>query len=72
MTMKEAVVALLTGAQSTYTAAQLQAILIEEAGRWFKLASLSSLLKKLVDHGTLARDENFGPRGGYGYHMRNT
>jgi len=35
-----------------------------------KLASLSSVLKKMVDERKLVRFENLGPRGGYGYALR--
>lgn len=69
--MKEALVAYLMGSRSTHTATQLSSILTE-CGHRAKLSSLSSLLKKLTDSGELIRTENFGPRGGYGYSLRNT
>lgn len=37
-----------------------------------KLSSLSSLLKKMTDENVLERIENYGPRGGYGYRLRQT
>lgn len=35
-----------------------------------KLSSLSSLLKKLTDENVLVRFEGVGPRGGYGYRLK--
>jgi Fe2+ or Zn2+ uptake regulation protein len=35
-----------------------------------KLSSLSSALKKMYDAGELERQENVGPRGGYGYRVK--
>ena len=68
MTMRKAIIAFLRGSKATYTATQLRSILME-AGHPFKLSSLSSLLKKLVNQGTLERQENFGPRKGYDYRI---
>lgn len=45
-----------------FTCVQLQKIFPH-----YKLSSLSSMLKKLVDDNSLKRIEKFGPRGGYGY-----
>lgn len=39
----------------------------ETTQRNIKLSSLSSVLKKMTDEGTIDRIKNFGPRKGYGY-----
>lgn len=35
-----------------------------------KLSSLSSILKKMSDERIISRIKNFGPRGGYGYEIK--
>jgi len=35
-----------------------------------QLSSLSSLVKKMCDEGSMERFPNHGPRGGYGYRLK--
>jgi len=49
------------------TAAQLQERILRQMGKRVGLASLSSLLCRMVARGELHRHDGVGPRGGYGY-----
>lgn len=67
LTMRESVLIYLSSSTSEpHTATQLAKILN------VNLASLSSVLKKMTDDDELQRVDGHGPRGGYGYVVRNS
>lgn len=66
VTMRESVLNYLSSTGQTCTATVLSQVLN------LNLASLSSVLKKMTDEQELQRVDGHGPRGGYGYAVRNS
>jgi len=71
VTLREQVLRFLFNVGVPYTASEMCHVFNRD-GLKVKLASLSSVLRKMYDAGELRRVDDWGPRGGYGYQVNHT